>query len=135
MKKKNIFVFILSAVALFLEVLPYGAVLVFAEPTGEGSRHLYSYFDLVPFGYANFAPLICAILTVIIFILSAICLFFGAKNLLGTIFGLSLAATLISVAPLILFGARFFSIVGGAISVLLAAVCLISFAERRKTYD
>ena len=62
MKNKFIMLFT-TFVALILEILPYGAVCNFANPDGEPWRYTYSYFDLTPFGYANFAPFIVALLT------------------------------------------------------------------------
>lgn len=59
MRKKRI---ALSAttLAFVLELLPYGAVCNFANPDGKPWRRTYSYFDLTPFGYANFAPFLTA---------------------------------------------------------------------------
>ena len=75
MKKRFMYI-ILPVVTLILEILPYGAVCNFARPATNGSighfRELYSYFDLLPFGYANFAPFITAILTCVILLLLAI---------------------------------------------------------------
>ena len=73
--KKRLLYLILPIVTLILEILPYGAVCNFMRPaTTEGLppgrfRELYSYFDLTPFGYANFAPLITAVITCIILLL------------------------------------------------------------------
>lgn len=66
MKKKNILFVILPIITLILEVLPWGVVLKFANPEGEPWRHTYSYFDLTPFGYAVFPPLIVAVLTCVV---------------------------------------------------------------------
>ena len=45
MKKKMITLALLLS-ALVLEILPYGAVLNFANPEGESWRKTYSYFRL-----------------------------------------------------------------------------------------
>ena len=65
MKKKWCLLFIFPLAALILELLPYGAVLRFARPDGaEPFRQTFSYFNLTPFGYANFGPFLTAVLTV-----------------------------------------------------------------------
>ena len=59
MKKRALYL-ILPIVTLVLECLPFGAVCNFALDQGETVRKTFSYFDPVPFGYANFAPLLTA---------------------------------------------------------------------------
>ena len=56
------------------QALPMGAVCTFAISPTERVRETFSYFSLIPFGYANFAPLITAILTVVVLLLSLISL-------------------------------------------------------------
>ena len=114
---------------LILEALPYGAVCNFATPE-ETIRKTFSYFSLVPYGYANFAPFICAVLTCILFILSIVSLLKGKPKAEGAILWVSLCASVISLAPLLL-GIRFFSIVGAVISALFFAVFVLSFFVRR----
>ena len=66
--KKRLVYLILPVITLILEIIPYGAVLYFGRATEDGGtavRELFSYFDLIPFGYANFAPLITAVFTCI----------------------------------------------------------------------
>ena len=72
MKKISLVVF--PALTIVLEALPLGAVCTFAPSPTERVRETFSYFSLIPFGYANFAPLITAILTVVILLLSLISL-------------------------------------------------------------
>ena len=68
MKKRFVYL-ILPVITLILEIIPYGAVLNFGVATGDGGgttlRHLYSYFDPLVFGWANFAPMITGIFTCI----------------------------------------------------------------------
>ena len=122
--KKRLLYILLPIVTLILEILPYGAVCNFANPEGEPFRKTFSYFDLTPFGYANFAPLITAIITCIFFLLIVIFCITGnpmwahkARNILciGAVF---------SLGPLVL-GVRFFSIVGALITVSLVAELLV----------
>ena len=55
MKKISLVVF--PALTIVLEALPLGAVCTFAPSPTERVRETFSYFSLIPFGYANFAPL------------------------------------------------------------------------------
>lgn len=61
MKKISLVVF--PALTIVLEALPLGAVCTFAPSPTERVRETFSYFSLIPFGYANFAPLITAIIS------------------------------------------------------------------------
>ena len=72
MKIKKLLITILITVTFILELLPNGVVLNFANPEGESWRRTYSYFNLIPFGYANFAPFITALLTIVLIILLVI---------------------------------------------------------------
>ena len=67
--KKRFLYLVLPIITLILEVLPYGAVCIFASSPTDRIRETFSYFDLTPFGYANFAPLFTAIITCLVFIL------------------------------------------------------------------
>ena len=131
MKKRLLYV-LLPIMTLILEILPYGAVCNFANPEGEPFRKTFSYFDLTPFGYANFAPLITAVITCIVFLLIVIFCITGnpmwahkARNILcvGAVF---------SLGPLVL-GVRFFSIIGALITVSLVAELLVIQFTLRKT--
>ncbi len=127
---KRILLITLSIVALVLELLPFGVVLNFGNPDGEPWRETYSYFSLTPFGYANFGPLIAAILTCVLIILSIIYLVRPEKGLGIAITNVAGFATAASLAPL-LFGTSYFSAVGIAVSVLLAAVFGCSFVREK----
>ncbi len=52
---------IFQIAALILELLLFGAVLVFATSPTEIVTHTYSYFNLDLVGYANFTPLLTGI--------------------------------------------------------------------------
>lgn len=126
--KKRFLYLLLPIITLILEISPYGAVCNFALPATDGSigrfRELYSYFDLTPFGYANFAPLLTAIMSCLIFVLLMIFCIKGnvrtaikAKNLLYV-------AVVVSLGPLV-FGITYFSLVGGLITLSLVAELLL----------
>ena len=125
--KKKFIILCTTLIALVLEILPYGAVCNFANPEGEPWRRTYSYFDLTPFGYANFAPFIVALLTCVLIILIVVSLV-SKKEMKAPILAVSAIATVLSLAPL-LYGIRFFSIVGALISVALAITTVIAFIK------
>ena len=121
---------ILPIITLILEILPYGAVCNFANPEGEPWRQTFSYFDLTPFGYANFAPFLTALITCLIFVLMLVFCIKGnvrtavkAKNLLY-------AAVVMSLGPLV-FGFAYFSLVAGLITLsLIAQLMILQFTIR-----
>ncbi len=118
MKKLRFLSLICPVTALVCEILPYGAVLNFWNPEGEPYRETFSYFDLTPFGYANFAPLITAIFTCLILITTVIFVINPKRKTAKLLAVLSISAFAISLAPL-LYGISFFSPVGTIISVSL----------------
>ena len=128
--KKRFLHLVLPIITLILEALPYGAVCVFAASPTDRIRETFSYFDLTPFGYANFAPLFTAIITCLVFILLLVYCVKGnirfaikAKNILYV-------ATVMSLRPLV-FGFAYFSLVGGFITVsLLAELLLLHFTMK-----
>lgn len=128
--RKRLPYFILPIVTLVLEILPYGAVCNFANPEGAPWRRTFSYFDLTPFGYANFAPLLTAITTCVILALLLIYLFTGKNRIVAIIKVMLCAGTVLSLCPL-LFGVRFFSVVGALITVsFVAEFILLYFSSR-----
>ena len=127
--KKKFIILCTTLIALVLEILPYGAVCNFANPEGEPWRRTYSYFDLTPFGYANFAPFIVALLTCVLIILIVVSLV-SKKEMKAPILAVSAIATVLSLAPL-LYGIKFFSVVGALISVTLAITTVIAFIKEK----
>lgn len=126
--KKRFLYLLLPIITLILEILPYGAVCIFATSPTERIKETFSYFDLIPFGYANFAPLITAIMTCAIFLLLIIfCIkdnvraAIKAKNMLYV-------AVVISLGPLV-YGIEYFSLVAGFITLsLVAELFLLKFS-------
>lgn len=118
--KKKITILCILLCALVLEILPYGAVCNFGNPEGEPFRATYSYFSLTPYGYANFAPLITAVLTCVLLLVVLIAIVF--KKELGKRTAIFAGITsLISLCPM-LYGSNYFSVVGAMISLCLIAV-------------
>lgn len=122
--KKRFAYLILPLITLVLEILPYGAVLNFANPEGKPWRKTYSYFDLLPFGYANFAPFITAIMTCTGILLILFFCWKGHSRLIAAARNLFCVCAVISLAPL-LFGIHYFSVVGVLITFSLGAESLI----------
>lgn len=114
---KKIRLLILPIITIILQILPCGAVLVFAPSPTERIRETFSYFNLTPFGYANFAPFITALLTCIILLLALISI--KLEKMRKAVFWLSLAAAIISLLPLV-FGIDYYSVTGGIITITLA---------------
>ena len=126
MKIKKFPLLILPVITLILEALPYGAVLNFAEPEGESVRKTFSYFSLVPFGYANFAPLITAIITCLVFVLLLIYCIKEKTSVFRYAWNLTVIGIVLSLCPLG-FGLDRFSLVALLISVSLVAELILLF--------
>lgn len=127
MKKKLITLCLLLCTLVF-EILPYGAVCNFANPEGPPHRATYSYFSMIPYGYAHFSPLITAILTCVLLLIVMISIIFkkaiGKKTAI-----LAGIASLISLCPM-LYGLDDYSIVGALISLcLIAATVVVSLQK------
>ena len=58
--------FCFPAAALLLEFLPWGVRMDFANAEGAPFREFYSYFDLLPVGYADVFPILVACSTCIL---------------------------------------------------------------------
>ena len=128
--KKRFLHLLLPTVALILELLPYGAVCNFANPEGAPWRETFSYFSMTPFGYANFAPLITALLTCILLLLLIAYCIIGKQGLATAAKILLLLCIPISLAPL-LYGLPFFSVVGALITLsLLAELLFLHFYHK-----
>ena len=50
---KKVCLAVLPALTIVLELLPLGAVCIFATSPTERVKETFSYFSLIPFGYAN----------------------------------------------------------------------------------
>ena len=113
-----------TAAALALMIFTKAAVLVTAPGPDVRVRSFYSYFSPIPFGNAMFPPLITAVLTCVLLILG----FAALKNKKAQIALCILAPItfIVSLLPL-LYGIRYYSLLGGCISLalLLSAICAI----------
>ena len=120
LKKKRFWLLLLPIVTLILEILPFGAVCNFANPDGAPYRYTYSYFSLTPFGYANFAPFLTAILTCVMLLLLLGYVTFDRGGLRQKAKTVSTVATVLSLCPLLL-GAVYYSLLGAVITLCLLA--------------
>lgn len=112
----------LPIVALVLEILPIGAVCIFASAQ-ERVRETFSYFDLLPFGYGDVAPLLTAVLTCVTLLLAVIAV--KKQALAKGVFAVSLIAAVVSLLPLI-HGVSYYSLAGCLITAMLAAECFLA---------
>ncbi|MBQ8164026.1 MAG: hypothetical protein IJZ93_06670 [Clostridia bacterium] len=131
MKKYRFSVCIFPLIALVLEMLPYGAVLRFANPEAEAIRRTFSYFDPTPFGYANFAPFLTALCSVGAITLCIIACIRHKRNLYKVTVVLCAITLVLSLCPLMI-GVKFFSVIGALISVSWALATCICFGYYKK---
>ena len=122
------------ALAFLLELLPVGAVLIFAPAPGETLRVTVSHFDLTAFGYANFAPLPAGLLTVFCLVggILALCFFRRAKRWRNALFVCTLAAALLSAAPLLL-GPAYMAAGSWAVTLSLAVAAALQAAANGRS--
>ena len=123
----TVFLFLLPLAALILEVLPYGAVLVFGTQGAGGEieaiRTLTSYFDPLLIGYANFGPPLAFFLTCAL-LLCGIALLFKTEACLA-LSVIAVFAFTASILPLI-YGISYLSVLGIAVSLLLGAEAVLA---------
>ncbi len=126
--KKRLLLLIFPVVTLILELLPVSAVLRFANPEGEPWVRKFSYFDLTPFGYANFGPFLTAILTCVLIVLLVIYAIKGNRKILAAAKIVLWITVVASLSPLFL-GVGYYSLVGGFISLsLITALVAVRIA-------
>ena len=125
----------LQGIALILEILPIGAVMVFATSPTERTIEICSYFSLLPVGYANVTPMLTGILTVAIILTGVIVLFKFDKStkFRKAVFICSIVSLLFSIVPLFLFGTVGMTAASYTVSgALLLSICLQAVANRQE---
>lgn len=120
------FACVLPIAAIVFELLPSGAVLHFAGPT-YSMKETYSYFNLMPFGYANFGPFICAVMTVAVLILGVVYLLTKKRGFFKAAWVVSVIAFLASILPMLMFGLKYFTDTAGIITLILLAEVILGF--------
>ena len=128
---KRIALLVLPLTALILELLPSGVVLRFANPEGEPWVRTYCHFDLTPFGYANFGPLIAAVLTCMLLLLVVIYLIKPRKGLNTAIMNVSGFAAVAAFGPL-MFGTEYLTVIGIVVGLLLVATFGACFIKEKQ---
>ena len=125
--------FALLLAALLLEILPLGAVLIFAPSPEERVRRTFSFFSLTPVGYANPFPMMAGVATVAVILLVAVGLLINAHNppvktaaFIGT-----LIACVFTVLPAVFHGAERLNLAGIFIFLLLLASAFFQAAANR----
>ena len=129
--KKRLLYLILPIITLILEILPYGAVCNFANPNGAPWRKTFSYFDLTPFGYANFSPFFTAIVTLIILVLLIIYCITANHKIAVVARNILFTSIVLSLGPLV-FGIDYFSIIGAFITLSLTAQLILMLFTLKK---
>lgn len=121
---------VLTVLLLVLELLPYGVVLRFAQPEGDAILHTYSYFDLTPWGYAAFTPLLTALLSVSLLVLTLVSVFRkNGRKLDSPITAVSLLAAALSLMPLL---TDTYTPVAAAVTACLLLIGGLSLVNRAK---
>lgn len=125
MKSRKYICLIVIIAVVILELLPYGAVLNFGNPDGEPFRQTFPYFSLTPFGYANFAPFITAVFSVVILLHIVAAIICKSKDLWKGVRVESATASVISLFP-VAYGFESYSGIGFAITILLVTLFFLS---------
>ena len=123
MKKRLLFL-IAPIIALILECLPGGVIMIFADGPDSTFTETYSYFGLTPIFYGMYGPFLTVIMTCVIIILSLIYVFTAKRGLKTAIMVLAVFGMAFSVLPLLMF------ILGvEEVTVINVIVALLLFAE------
>ena len=132
----NLFLLFLTLLLLVLELLPYGVVLRFEQPSEEDGELLqtYSYFDLTPWEYGYFTPLLTALLSVVLLILVLAALFWrkSERKLFYAIGIVALVAAILSGFSL---GTKQLSLYTGAILACLLLIAKNARVAARFPWD
>lgn len=132
---KKLRLFVLPLAALVLEAMPCSAVMIFAAQGDDGTieriRRTTSCFSLTPFGYANFGPLLTALLSCLLLALTVWLCVRPGTGIYKAALGVNALAVITSLLPLFL-GTAFYSLAGAGISAALTAQLLYLLYSRRK---
>lgn len=122
-----------ETLALVIEILPVGAVMAFAS--FDGLRlSTFSFFSLVPVGYANFIPFLTGILTALALLLSVLSILkweTSPRKRNAAFLSVLFAAALFLLSPLV-FGGYMNGFSYAVFFLLLLAVILQAVANRKE---
>ena len=124
--KKRLLYLLFPAVALILEILPYGAVCNFAVSPEKVQRKTFSYFSLVPYGYANFTPFITALITCAVFALLLVYCF-NCKHRVANVAEILVGVGAVVSFGQLLLGLNYISLVSVLISLALVAEFILLY--------
>lgn len=110
-------------VSLTLEIIPCSAVLIFASGPNKRIVEYISCFDLTLVGYANAAPFLAAILTVLSTIFSLLILCGMGQKCKNSAYIITILAAIFMVLPAIFFGISYFPPMALAITFCLVISC------------
>ena len=126
-KRKRVELLVYPAAALLLELLPIGVRMNWAPgPEGRIVTRC-AYFNMLPFGYGVFGPVIAALLTIFIMVTA---LFTWRQERLRAVPAFSGAALLAALSPLF-YVRESFTLCGGFICLLLALELVFSLLPER----
>lgn len=132
---KRLRLLVLPLAALVLEAMPFSAVMIFAVQGDDGAieyiRRTTSYFSLTPFGYADFGPLLTALLSCLLLALTVWLCVRPGTGIYKAVLTLNALAVITSLLPLFL-GTAFYSLAGAVISLALTAQLLYLLYSKRK---
>ena len=128
---KKVSMLMVSIIAIVSEILPYGAVCVFMEDGGAKIRQTYSYFDLTPYGYANFSPFVTAVLSCVACILCILFLKINNNIMQKAITIIAGSSTVISVTP-VFYGVEYMTVVGVCVTLSMLILFVLSMIRERK---
>lgn len=132
---KRLRLLVLPLAALVLEAMPFSAVMIFAVQGDDGAieyiRRTTSYFSLTPFGYANFGPLLTALLSCLLLALTVWLCVRPGTGIYKAVLTVNALAVITSLLPLFL-GTAFYSLAGAVISLALTAQLLYLLYSKRK---
>lgn len=135
MKKRKLILTFTFAVAVVLELLPFGVMCNFSDGEQTVLRR-FSYFSMVPYAYGCMLPLVAAILSVAALVLSVVYLtpkIAGRRAVPWIIVAVAAASSLASVLHMLLRW-EWRTLPGALIAaVLVAGTALAVFAARKET--
>ncbi len=98
---KKVLSVVLPVIIILIELLSNGVVLIFAPSPTERVQETYSFFSLTPLGYGNIFPVITAILSVSILILSILYFIIQKRDIAKIIYYISIVSFITSLLPMV----------------------------------
>ena len=109
--------------SLIMELIPGSAVLIFASGPNERIVEYVSSFDLMLLGYANAAPFLTAVLTVVSLLLTVLIFFRSGRRLKNATYIITILAAIFMPLPALFFGFSYYPPMAIIITICLATSC------------